>query len=286
MSLECRLYAMGMVPIESNDYHLRKLLDKLTADHGLDFSNFRLAYVSRRVGTRLIATGAASIREYIRLLDSDPSEYPLLVDALTVNVSEFFRDKSVFRYLRNHVIPEILSHKLRRNHEVIRVWSAGCSTGEEPYSLAMLFLEAMEKAGKRFRLAISGTDIDRGVLAFAKAGRYPIAKSHQIPKDVAHKFTINRGDEFEMTPQVRDLVRFRRHDLFADNAIGADDLILCRNVVIYFDRRKQIIVFEKFFDSLRKGGFLVIGKSEKLAPGVMQHLETCSLPERVYRRPL
>jgi len=275
-----------MAPTDPDDYYLRKLLSKIQADRGFDYANLRRAYLARRVETRLLATGASTVREYIRLLDSDPGEYPQLIDALTVNVSEFFRDKTTYRYLADHVVPEIVAGKLKKHYQSLRVWSAGCSTGQEPYSVAMLFREEMAKHAIPLQLSVMATDIDRDVLARAKAARYPATAMEQIPAHLRQRYVLQArpGDEFEMAPEIKYAVKFRMLDLFADNPIGAVDLIMCRNVMIYFDRSKQARVYAKFETALRKGGFLVVGRSEKVPMDVLGQLITINPHERIYQR--
>lgn len=274
-----------MSPIDPRDFQLSKLISKIQTERGFDFTGFRRAYVARRVDTRLIGTAAETLRDYMRKLDSDPGEYPKLLDALTVNVSEFFRDKTVWRYLQDTIIPEIVQEKLARRFNSVRVWSAGCSTGQEPYSVAMLILEELEKQRADLELSITATDIDRQVLAVGKAGRYPMERLPQIPPRLRHRYVSVEGEEFEMAPRLKAVVKFRSLDIFADNPISAVDLIICRNVMIYFDRKKQTDVYSKFVKALRKGGFLVIGRSEKMATDIVGRLTTRNLHERVYQAP-
>jgi chemotaxis methyl-accepting protein methylase len=268
-----------------DEYQLKKLLAKIQADRSLDFSGFRLQYLGRRVRSRLVATNTATMREYLHRLDADPEEYLQLLDALTVNVSEFFRDRAAFDFIGRRVVPEVIQAKAGRSREMIRVWSAGCSTGEEPYSIGMLILDALSRAASQYEVTITATDIDPNVLETARQGRYPLAKLSQVPGDLRHKYCIQDDDGFVMSDELRSIVRFRRLDLFADNPIGAIDLILCRNVMIYFDRKKQVAVLAKFVDALRKGGFLVIGKSEKLPAEISARLVGRELREHVYQRP-
>jgi chemotaxis methyl-accepting protein methylase len=274
-----------MSPIDPGDFQLSKLISKIQTERGFDFTGFRRAYAARRVDTRLTATGTETLRDYMRRLDSDPGEYPKLLDALTVNVSEFFRDKTVWRYLKDTVVPEIVGQKVARGFHSIRVWSAGCSTGQEPYSIAMLVLEELEKQRADLELSVTATDIDRMVIAFGKTGRYPMKHLPQIPPRLRHKYVSVDGEEFEMAPRLKGVVKFRMLDIFADNPISAVDLIICRNVMIYFDRKKQVDVYEKLVKALRKGGFLVIGRSEKIASDVIGRLTTRDLHERVYQAP-
>lgn len=272
--------------VSPDDFHLRKLVSKIQADRGIDLANFRMSYVARRVATRLAATGAPTIRSYLRILEGDEQELTRLLDALTVNVSEFFRDASVYEFLADVVVPEIVLHKAQRPHSTVRVWSAGCSTGQEPYSIAMLLLDEIAKRKASLGLSILGTDIDHEVLNVARVGCYPIEALRQIPPNLRLRYTEPAGSaQFRVTEELISVVRFRRFDLFADKPISAADLIMCRNVMIYFDRHRQSELHETLLGALRKGGFLVLGKSEKLVSEVQGRLLARSLSERVYQVP-
>jgi len=263
---------------------LELLLRKLHSERGLDAGQYRTAYVERRLATRLRAAGLDSYREYSHLLDEDPGEYTRLVEALTINVSDFFRDKPVFDYFIGRVAPELLRRKVARHQHLVRVWSAGCATGEEPYSIAMILSQEAEKtADYSFNLSVYATDIDAQSMEKAVKGTYPNKELASIPA-AYRRWCIEGDGSFSMHPSIRRMVKFRRLDLFADTPIAAVDVIFCRNVFIYFNRAQQERIFETFYSSLNKGGYLIIGKSEKLAAGFARMFEPLSSREKVYRR--
>lgn len=268
-----------------SDPELERLLRKLHSERGLDAHHYRESYLQRRIATRLRALQLDSIRDYSRLLDEDPDEYANLLNALTVNVSDFFRDKPVFDFFIRNIVPELLSRKKRRHQHLVRVWSAGCATGEEPYSLAMVLLAAAEAFNDyAFNMTIYATDIDEASMAAAQSARYSKEDKASIPP-VYHRFCIQDGDgEFSIAREARQLVKFRRLDLFADKPIAAVDVIFCRNVFIYFGHEQQERIFDVFHESLNKGGYLIIGKSEKLPAGFSREFEPLSSREKVYRR--
>lgn len=264
---------------------LKGLLRKIRKDRDLDLEQYRRSYTERRLSNRMRALGLATYRQYAHHLDEHPEEYAKLLDALTINVTEFFRDPTVYEILRREVVPTIISEKSRTRTRSIRVWSAGCATGEEAYSLAMMFISAIGSRADDFSLSVIGTDIDPKALEKAKAATYDVAKLEGITRSDQQRFITKSDDTFTIGQEVRDHVKFRRLNLFEDEPINIVDLVLCRNVFIYFTREQQNRVVESFFKALRRGGYLVLGRSEKLGAGIVGRFELVSGRERVYRKP-
>ena len=238
------------------------------------------------MAVRLNILGLHTYRQYATYLDAHPDEYTALLDALTINVTQFFRDSSVYDLFRDQVVPQILETKQERRQRLIRVWSAGCATGEEPYSLAMSLLDGMRRAhADSALLTVIGTDIDRIALATAKRGQYPVRQLVQIPAADRARYVKAEGDIFHMTPEVMKVVRFQYLNLFEDEPIHGIDIIFCRNVFIYFNREDQERLIQAFWGALSRGGYLVLGRSERLAPALSQQFELVSGRERVYRKP-
>jgi chemotaxis protein methyltransferase CheR len=261
-----------------------KLIAQIERDRGLDLSQYRLSYVERRLGTRLRALNLVTYRQYASYLTEHPEEYPRLLDTITVNVTEFFRDPPVWKIIRDEVIPAILKAKSGANQRSIRVWSAGCATGEEPYSLAMAFLSAMGDQTDSFAFSVIGTDLDPTALRTAAAGEYDSAALEHIPAHDRVRSITNDGKRFHIKPEVREHVRFRQLDLFKDEPPRAIDLVLCRNVFIYFSREQQERATLAFHHSLARGGYLVLGRTEKMAAGAAGGFEPVSSKERIYRK--
>jgi len=260
------------------------LLKKLYADRGFDAARYRRTYIERRIATRLRAVQVDTYREYRGLLDRDADEYHRLIGALTVNVTEFFRDKPVWELFDREVVPDLLATKMRRRQRLLRVWSAGCSAGEEPYSIAMLLSHAAERAGANLTISVHATDIDAESLEKARAGEYPDKELQSVPLRFRHECEPTDDGHFRISQRIRQLVKFRRLDLFADKPIAAVDAIFCRNVLIYFDRNQQEQIFAKFYAALNRYCYIVIGKSEKIGGEVAQHFEPISSREKVYKR--
>lgn len=263
---------------------IQRLMAKVAEVRGLDLTQYRTPYVERRVAARLRALNLHTYRQYSRFLDTQPEEYVKLLDALTINVTDFFRDPPVYEMFRSQIVPEIIERKQRSRHRMIRVWSAGCATGEEPYSIAMSFLSAMGSDADAFMLNIIATDLDPNALAFAQRAEYDVAKLKHIPKTDQLKFVDLQGDKFRIRPEVTRHVKFRPLNLFTDEPIHVVDLVFCRNVFIYFTREQQSRVLDIFTESITREGFMVLGRSEKLAPTAAKAFEMVSGRDRIYRK--
>jgi len=265
--------------------NLDKLITKIDAERGMDLGNYRRQYLERRLAARLRTLGLHSYRQYADYLDRDPDEYAALVDALTINVTEFFRDKTVFDIFRTEIVPLMIETKLGTRHRMIRVWSAGCATGEEPYSITMAFLDALGERKREFLLTVLATDLDPAALAKARKGVYSVDKLHSIPAEHQVRYLDMHGETFGMRPEVTSHVKFRQMNLFSERPMSVVDVIFCRNVFIYFSREQQAQVLEHFWGALARGGFLVLGRSEKLSASVSDKFELYNGRERIYRKP-
>lgn len=263
---------------------LAPLIAQIERERGVDLSQYRPSYVERRLGTRLRALALPTYRGYAVHLTEHPAEYARLIDALTVNVTDFFRDPPVWDVIRGEVIPSILARKAAAGHHAVRAWSAGCATGEEPYSLAMAFLAAKGPKPERLLLTVTATDLDPLAMETAKRAEYNIAKTDHIPAAERARFVTRDEGRFRIRPEVTEKVRFRKMDLFSDEPPLSMDLVLCRNVFIYFTREQQERVVGVFQRSLVRGGYLVLGRTEKMATEAGQGFEAVSGRERVYRK--
>ncbi len=265
---------------------LDKFMGKVLRDRGFDLTQYRRAYVERRLAARLRTLDLRTYRDYADLLEADPTEYKQMLDTLTINVTDFFRDAAVWDILRTRVIPDLIADKLRGRSRTIRIWSAGCASGEEPYSIAMMVLDVLGKDADKFLINVLGTDLDPDVLQIAEKGRYTRDALKNISPSYQVRFTRAAGKtQFDIKQDVARLVRFRQSSLFGDSPMKVVDLILCRNVFIYLDRPKQMAVLERFWGSLARGGYLVLGRSEKMPADMARRFEPIEPRERIYRRP-
>lgn len=259
------------------------LLRLLHRELGLDVFQYKPGYLRRRIGVRMRATGCRDYLQYRNHLRRNPREAEFLVKDLTINVTEFFRDPDVFEALRERVIPEILQCKQGGYSQSVRVWSAGCATGEEPYSVAILFLEKMEELGlDPARLRITATDLDPGALQKAKAGEYGEIKL--LPGIEEEKYFTRSGDRRVVREEVKKCIRYMLLDVMKPPPLRHLDLILCRNVLIYFEKEQQVEILKIFNRCLRKGGFLVLGKSEAILGTGESGFESCVRTARIYRK--
>jgi chemotaxis methyl-accepting protein methylase len=230
------------------------------------------------------ARGVHTYADYARLLDADAAEYEKLLDALTINVTKLFRNWDTYQALSTSAIPELWS----RDTPTLRVWSAGCSSGQEAYSLAVLFHRHAATRGmlpQIGRVDILGTDIDRASLAAAERGQFAAPDFADTPDDLRRRY-FTRSEPSTISPAVRAMVRFERRDLLSDPPPpGQHDLIACRNVLIYFDRDTQARLFDVFFDALAPGGYLLLGKVETLLGPARSRFMSVDSRERIFRRP-
>jgi two-component system CheB/CheR fusion protein len=220
----------------------------------------------------------------MRSLDRDAGEYARLFDALSINVIQFFRDDSAFRLIRTKLLPTLLADKIAAHSQTFRVWSAGCATGQETYSLAILLAEALKRDPGGLIARVYGTDIDAQAVAFARCGVYEPSAMEGAASAYALRHFVCNG-HFRVSPEIRQLVRFKVHDLTQDRPLRHLDLLLCRNVLIYFSKETQRRLLDTFDAALRPGGFLVLGKTEAIGARMKGCFASFDIKERVYRKP-
>ncbi len=257
---------------------------KILSERGLDCDRFKESFFLRRVAGRLRSTDQPTLRAYIRFLDQYPGEYARLFDALSISVTQFFRDPSTFRFLRARLLPSLLADNAATPSRSFRAWSVGCATGQETYSLAILLAGAMERAPKGLTVRIYGTDIDAEAVADAKRGVYERSAMEGVARAYAMRYFV-RNSHFRVSPEIRQFVRFKVHDLTKDQPLRYVDLLLCRNVLVYFSKATQRRLLDTFYAALRVGGFLVLGKTETIGTGAKGRFVPFDIKERVYRKP-
>jgi chemotaxis methyl-accepting protein methylase len=259
------------------------LTAKIAKDRGFGCASYKDKCLRRRIAVRMRARGVHTYADYARVLDTDGDEYDKLLDALTINVTKLFRNWETYAVIAEKVIPPLWASDAR----TINVWSAGCSSGEEPYSLAALFHRYAERLGQAEQVAgrvrVLGSDIDARCLTAAAAGGFEEGDFADTPPDLRQRYFAPVAP-FTIVPEVRKLVRFERRDLLAEEApAGPHHLICCRNVLIYFDRDTQERLFEKFHAAIAPGGFLVLGKVETLLGAARSRFVAVDGRERVFR---
>ncbi|HEU0052486.1 MAG TPA: protein-glutamate O-methyltransferase CheR, partial [Longimicrobium sp.] len=270
------------LPLEGDEEELEKLKRKIERDRGFNCSFYKDKCLRRRIAVRMRARGQRTFAEYAALLDREPAEYDQLLDTLTINVTKFFRNLETWSAVEQQVLPALFAQR-----GPIRVWSAGSASGEEAYTVSILMHEYAQKHGRAAdlaRLRIVGTDIDRRSLENAERGVYPDLSMSETPPALLAKW-FTGGPPFHIRPEAQRPVSFLRRDLISGEPEKEQSLILCRNVVIYFDREIQERLFKDFYDALLPGGFLVMGKVETLIGPARTLFRPVNNRERIFQKP-
>jgi chemotaxis protein methyltransferase CheR len=247
------------------------ILDYLRETRGIDFSRYHPVLLEKQFTRRLQETGSESYDEYLIFLQEQPEELHRLLDALLVKYSLFFRDPLVFEMIGECVLPQLLQKKMRENDHTLRIWSAGCATGEEPYSMAIVLNEWKRCEVYPLDMYIFATDVDENTIEKAQVGVYTAENMQSVKYGLLRKYFVQEGHEFRLRSEIKCTVAFSVYDLTdprtvspPDSIFGHFDLVLCRNVIIYFQEEVQTRILQKLSRSLSKNGFLVLGESESI----------------------
>ncbi|EJN32800.1 PAS domain S-box [Pseudomonas sp. GM78] len=243
---------------------LQDILLQLRAGTGHDFKHYKRATVLRRIERRLQVTAQPDLAAYYQYLQVHPQETRELLCDMLIGVTNFFRDREAFQALERDVVPGLLKslQDSLPHRDEIRVWSAGCSTGEEAYSLAMLLTEQLVQQDSPAKLQVFATDIDDRAIAFGRNGVYPEAIATDVPSSYMRRYFSREQQHFRVRKEIREKVLFARHSLLLDPPFSQIDLIVCRNLLIYLDRDVQRDIMQMFHFALRPGGYLFLGSSE------------------------
>jgi len=258
--------------ISMSDGEFARLREIVLAESGINLSASKKVMLTVRLIKRTRALGMKSFSEYVKFVSSPDGrlrELPFMIDAVSTNKTDFFREAEHFRYLVNVAVPDLLKEDMRRWHEGINFWSAGCASGEEPYTLAMVMSEYREmRPGIKYSILasdISGQTVEKAVRAV-----YPERVMACIPPEMRRKYLMKGRDRYDgccrVVPEIRRTVKFMRHNLAEHEfAFGRKmDVVFCRNVVIYLDRAVQERLFSNFREAMSPGGYLFVGHSETL----------------------
>lgn len=248
---------------------LSKIFKEIKKERNVDFSQYRPALLSRRMMARVRLTRRDNFEQYFAYLKTHPAELDNLMDVLTVNVTEFFRDSFVFDKIEQEVVPELFAKKETLNSKTVRIWSCGSSSGEEAYSVLMAVAEFLGTKLKDYKLTIFGTDIDSVSISKAIEG---VFEKSQFAKLSPERRALISKYFYDMSPSSHYWIReewpaymdFRYSDVIADPPLERMDMILCRNMLIYFDRKLQVDVQRLLAGALNRGGFLILGNVESL----------------------
>ncbi len=261
----------------------RALTEKIARERGFSCANYKDGCLRRRIAVRMRASGAADFAEYATVLDQDGGEYDRLLDALTINVTRLFRDAPVWEAVADQVLPD----RWQTSPPRFQIWSAGCASGEELYTLAALVHRHAERTGTLSRLSrttIIGSDIDRASLLAAERGRYPTDAFVEVPEEIKTRY-FSAHAPHQAAPELRALVKPERRDLLKEDAPATGlQIITCRNMLIYIDRASQEPLLRRFHAALAPGGFLVLGKVETLMGPMRSLFEVVDQKQRIFRR--
>ena len=247
---------------EKDENYLSKTLSLIKEHKGIDFFQYKDNTVIRRIERRMIINQIDKLEHYYNFLEKSKFELNTLSRELLIGVTNFFRDEEAFEKIKNKIIPELI--KAKENSSEIRIWTAGCSTGEEVYSLAILFMEYLEKHRGNYKVKIFATDIQEEVLRKASIGKYPGSIVADVSAERLSRFFVKEGKMYKINKTIRDMVIFSRHNLISDPPFHKIDLISCRNLLIYLKAGIQQKIISNFKFSLNDQGYLFLGSSESL----------------------
>ncbi len=239
-----------------------KLLSLLRKTCGVDFTQYKQTTIERRVERRMAVHRLERVEDYLRYVEANPSELDLLYRDILIGVTNFFRDREVFEELKNTVFPRTFQY--RSSDQPIRLWSAGCSSGEEAYSLAITLLEYLGDKRSDYKIQVFGTELDDEAIRIARHGVYPKSIELDISADRLQRFFSRTDSEYQISRNIRDMLIFAEHNLGKDPPFSRLDLICCRNVLIYMQPALQKKVLRIFHYALNPDGFLVLGTSESV----------------------
>jgi chemotaxis protein methyltransferase CheR len=279
------LAALSALPLTHGDLNeeqaaeLQTLKAQIRSTVGFACEGYKERCLRRRIAVRMRACGVHTYGDYAGLLEQDATEYDRLVDALTINVSKFFRNPEVWQVVRERVLPDLYA----MNTPVIRAWSAGAASGEEAYTVGMLAHDYAAEHAIADRIRVLATDIDRESLAYAQRGEYTDFAMTDIDPAVRDRW-FEHDTVYRLRDEARRHVTFDTLDLIRDECPKGQHLIFCRNVIIYFERSVQEDLFRRFHEALEPGGFLVLGKVEALFGAASGLFQAVANRERVFRR--
>lgn len=223
---------------------------------GIDLNSYKEKQMRRRINTLITKNNVKTYNDYVALIKKDKEKFDQFINFLTINVSEFYRNPDQWKILEGQVFPELIK-KFGKN---LKIWSAACSTGDEPYSLVM----ALSRQVPLANIKIIATDIDNQVLDTARMGLYNEKSIASVPDDLKKKYFTKVGSSYQISDEIKKGVEFKKHDLLKDPYPSGCNLIVCRNVVIYFTEEAKDVIYQKFHKALQPGGVLFIGSTEQI----------------------
>ncbi|WP_216629441.1 chemotaxis protein CheB [Taibaiella lutea] len=243
-----------------DDALLEELFKLVSESSGQDFNLYKTPTITRRIGRRMAAVGIAVFDDYVKFLKENPQEVKLLAKDFLIGVTKFFRDKPAFDILAKDILPEIIRKK--QDGDLLKVWICACSTGEEAYSVAILVNDCINKSGKNLEVKFFATDVDDASIEIASKNSYPLSIVKEVPADLLKKYFIKERKAYSIIPSIRKQIVFARHNVIKSPPFIKNDLVTCRNMLIYMNSLLQQKVIATLHYSLNKGGYLFLGSSE------------------------
>lgn len=248
---------------------------------GLQWRHFLKKGIRRKIEKRINEIGINGFKEYFLKIREDLQEKEELSKILKITISRFFRDCAVFDKIKTSLLPQLI----KNNKDKINIWSIGCASGEEPYSIALIWKDSIQKNFSDVKCSIIATDIDEDLLLRAREGRYKYSSLKETPSDIVKSYFKKEDSIFVLNESIREMVDFRKHDIIHDKEYGNMDLILCRNLAFtYFLKSTQIEVLRKIEASLRPEGYLVIGKDENIPLTYPELFIPIFREEKIYKK--
>lgn len=266
---------------EKTEDVLRDILEQVNRQASVNFRPYKTSTILRRISRRMTVTHSSTMRNYLEYLKAHPEEVGELVKAFLINVTQFFRDPEAFVYLKSEILPKLIA-QAREGERVLRFWTAGCATGEEPYSLAMFMADLLGAELPEWSIKIFATDLDEAAVNFARRGFYSENLLKGLPGEYRERFFEHADTGYRISKTLRQMVIFGQQDLSRSAPFPHIDLVLCRNVLIYFTPELQEYVLNQFAFSLAPNGYLFLGKAETVRPN-QSHYEMVNKHWKVYR---
>lgn len=269
--------------IENADLLLN--LERIFQNNCLDIAQYKIPFLKRRMERRMHIKEISDFMEYLDLLENDSSELTCLLESLSIHVTSFFRDASIFNTLETVIIPEIISNL--ENKQMINVWSAGCASGEEPYSIAIL-LKDLSEISKNMGICIQATDINKKDIEIAQNGKYPSKLLEHVSPVLKNKYFKKIEEdgysEYEVISNIKKLINFEISDILSSSE-NKYDIIFCRNLLMYYESEAQEIILKKLHNCLKNNGYLIIGSDELLMGKKLKNMFHPVMPkEKIFQK--
>ena len=261
------------------------LKEKINENIDFNIDQYTDTFLSRRFEVRIRANNLNSYSDYLKVFLNSPEEKEKLNKELAIHVTNFLRDASMWSFFQEKVIPDLIKKKNEKGNKKIRIWSAGCSTGEEPLSIAICFFEALGNDLRGFEIEILGTDVDAKTIERAKEAKYEEIQFREMGPELKKKYFDDIGEGLLIPKDdIRKLTEYRVLDLFSPNKPSNFDIIFCRNTVIYFNLEAKSRLYEEFFHLLNDYGFFIMGKTEIMQGKAREMFKIFDSKERIYHK--